>query len=106
MPRQRSKKLSEGRKTLHQPIKTSNEQKIEDDGHDEGIDNIEKDEDELELDRLVLGDEAGFMAQLEQRDTAHDDEDIEETELPVEEDSEADETNLEGIDDAEVCSII
>src|SRR5277367_1764299 len=105
MPRQRSKKLSEGRKAFEQPTPPAQDERGQDDSDKESVDVMEKDEDEQELEKLVLGDEAGFMAQLDHGAAGYEDEDLEE-----EEDLEAEvglddvEENLEDADDAEVGS--
>jgi U3 small nucleolar RNA-associated protein 18 len=65
---------------------------------------LEKDEEEEELARLVLGDGLGFKAQLGQQMDLDMDGGSEEGESIVEEDSEG-EARLENIDDAEVRGI-
>jgi U3 small nucleolar RNA-associated protein 18 len=102
MPRQRSKKLSEGRKAFKQPTSPAQDEREQDGSDKESVDIMEKDEDEQELEKLVLGDEAGFMAHLDHGDAGYEDEDLEE-----EEDLEAEvgldvEEILEDVDDAEV----
>jgi U3 small nucleolar RNA-associated protein 18 len=77
-------------------------QAIEETGSwDESEDMMEKDEDEEELDRLVLGDDAGFTSQLGQdmdidMDSGGDEEGDQE--------EENEDIGLEGVDDADVCS--
>jgi U3 small nucleolar RNA-associated protein 18 len=66
---------------------------------------LEKDEEEEELARLVLGDGLGFKAQLGQQMDLAMDGGSEEEESMVEEDSEG-EARLENIDDAEVRGIV
>ncbi len=66
---------------------------------------MDKDEDEHELDRLVLGDEAGFMAQLDHEGAEDEVEDIEEAGLEAELGLDDVEENLEDVDDAEVGAI-
>lgn len=102
MPRQRSKKLSEGRKALQQPAPLAQDEQDQDDSDNESIDIMEKDEDELELDKLVFGDEAGFMAQLNHEGTEDEDEDLEKAGLEAEVGLDDVEENLENVDDAEV----
>jgi len=102
MPRQRSKRLSEARKTSQQPTPPAQDDREQDDSDNESVDVMEKDEDELELDRLVLGDEAGFMAQLDHEGGDGGDEDLEEVELEAEVGLGDVEGNLEDVDDADV----
>jgi U3 small nucleolar RNA-associated protein 18 len=105
MPRQRSKKLSEGRKAFQQPTPQAQDEREQDDSDKESVDVMEKDEEEQELDKLVLGDEAGFMAQLDYGDAGYKDEDLEEeADLEAEVGLDGVEENLEGLDDAEVGS--
>lgn len=105
MPRQRSKKLSERRKALQQPTPLTQDERQQNDS-DNDVDVMEKDEDEHELDRLVLGDEAGFMAQLGHEDSGDEDDDLEEAGLEAEIGLHDVEENLEGVDDAEVGSCL
>lgn len=102
MPRQRSKKLSEGRKALQQPTPPAQDEHEQDDSDNESLDIMEKDDDEQELDRLVLGDEAGFMAQLDHEGTEDEGDELEESGLEAEVGLDDVEGNLEGVDDAEV----
>jgi U3 small nucleolar RNA-associated protein 18 len=102
MPRQRSKKLSEGQKALQQPTPPTQDEHEQDDSDNESAEVMEKDEDEQELDRLVLGDEAGFMAQLDNEGAEDEDEDLEEAGLEAEVGLADVEDELEGVDDAEV----
>lgn len=60
---------------------------------------MDKDSDEEELDRLVLGDGAGFTAQLGQ-DMDFESEDNEEGEKG--QDEEREDIGIEGVDDADV----
>lgn len=64
MPRQRSKKLSEKRKVLQQATPPAQDERDQDDNGGVTLDTMEKDEEELELDRLVLGDQTEFMAYM------------------------------------------
>ena len=102
MPRQRSKKLSEGRKALQHPTPSAQDEREQGDSDSESVNVMEKDEDEYELDRLVLGDEAGFMAQLKHGGMEDKGEDLEEAELEAEVGLDDVEENLEDVDDAEV----
>lgn len=106
MPRQRSKRLSETRKSLQKPNPPAQDEREQDDGDNESVDVMEKDEDEHELERLVLGDEAGFMAQLDHEGTEDENEDLEEAGLEAEVGLDGVEQNLEVVDDAEVSLLI
>lgn len=105
MPRQRSRKLSEGRTALQKSTPTTSDQHEQDDSHNESLDIMDKDEDELELDRLVLGDQAGFMAQLDQGRTKDKEEDPEEADLEAEVGLGDSDEDMEGVDDADVRSL-
>lgn len=96
MSRQASKKLSATRQIEHV---SESERDNQDDSDNDSLGMLEKDEEEEELARAVLGDVAGFKAQLGQ----HMDLDIgsEGGEVLAEEDSEG-EAGLENVDDAEV----
>jgi U3 small nucleolar RNA-associated protein 18 len=100
MPRQRSKKISSSRvaeeKTARKEVWDS-EPEYSDNA---SLDISEKDEDEEELERLVLGDGATFKAQLGM-DMDLDKEDLEGN--GREEDLEA-EVGLENVDDADVST--
>jgi len=114
MPRQRSKKISEGRRATQnseselQPASRKPAQdnspepeweEEESDSEDESEDFRDKDEEEIELDRLVLGDADGFRAQLGQGM----DLDFEEGSEGVERgEGEEEDGGLEGVDDADV----
>ena len=94
MPRQRSKKLSETRKAVQQPTPPTQDDR-------ESVNLLEKDDDELELDRLVLGDGAGFLAELDHEEEEGHDE-VSEAALEAELGLKDEEENLENVDDAEV----
>jgi U3 small nucleolar RNA-associated protein 18 len=100
MPRQRPTKLAASRQTEQSSVPEPEEQSdIDSDNESLGI--LEKDAEEEELDRLVLGDGAGFKAQLGQQM------DIDFDAASVNEDSVAEgaserEDDLENVDDAEV----
>lgn len=70
MPRQRSKKLPASRKTVQQPVSEQppvsefQQERDQSDSDNDSLDILEKDSDEEELDRLVLGDQGEFSAQL------------------------------------------
>jgi hypothetical protein len=102
MARQRSKKISEGRKALQQLTAPAQDQRDEEVSDNESLDIMDKDEDELELDRLVLGDRAGFMAQIDQGVTEDGERDSEEADLEADVGLGDAEENLEGVDDADV----
>lgn len=72
----------------------------EEESENESLGMLEKDSDEEELDKLVLGDDAGFMAQLG-GDMDVDEEDSEDFN-GVAEESGKEEDGLEGSDDADV----
>jgi hypothetical protein len=96
MSRQASKKLSATRQIEHG---SESERGDQDDSDNDSLVMLEKDEEEEELARAVLGDVAGFKAQLGQHmdlDTGSEGGEV----LP-EEDSEG-EAGLENVDDAEV----
>jgi U3 small nucleolar RNA-associated protein 18 len=101
MPRQRSKKLTASRQT-EDGSASEREERSDTDNDSTGL--LEKDEEEEELARLVLGDGLGFKAQLGQQMDLDIDGGSEEEESMVEEDSEG-EARLENIDDAEVRGI-
>ena len=101
MPRQRSKKLSSSHKTENKPIPELQRHEDEQESDNESLGILDKDEDEEELDRLVLGDGAGFMAQLGREMDVGEDGDADSGEGISEED-ESGEDGLEGVDDADV----
>jgi U3 small nucleolar RNA-associated protein 18 len=105
MARQRSKRLTESRKSgvdlreVHSP--ESDHESVDSQSEGESVDIAAKDDEEEELDRLVLGDGATFKAQLGndfsggyERGTLEDKE-------VIEDDEEA-EGGLENVDDADV----
>lgn len=102
MPRQRSKKLTASRQTEDSSV-PEREERSDTENDSTGL--LEKDEEEEELARLVLGDGLGFKAQLGQQMDLAMDGGSEEEESMVEEDSEG-EARLENIDDAEVRGIV
>jgi hypothetical protein len=99
MPRQRSKKLSSGRQADSQPASQVQQHEDEEESENESLGMLEKDSDEEELDRLVLGDDAGFMAQLG-GDMELDGNECEKGGAAEESDEE--DGGLEGVDDADV----
>lgn len=100
MPRQRSKKLSSSRKDEEQSIPELQRPEVEDESDNESLGMLEKDSDEEELDRLVLGDDAGFMAQL--GGDMEIDEDESEDSTGVVEETGDEEDGLEGVNDEDV----
>ena len=100
MPRQRSKKFSGILKNEDRSAPELQRQEDEEESDNESLGMLEKDPDEEELDRLVLGDDAGFMAQL------GGDMDIDERNSEdgkdITEESDEGEHGLEGVDDADV----
>ena len=101
MPRQRSKKLSTTLKVADELASGLAGEEGQSDGDHDDLEMLEKDEDEEELDRLVLGDDAGFKAKLGQDMEWDDKSEPESGEGSGREDLEAD-TGLEGVDDADV----
>ncbi|CAG8974251.1 hypothetical protein HYALB_00009740 [Hymenoscyphus albidus] len=104
MPRQRSKKLSLGKKSADRHAENS-AQAFEKESFRSGSDNdsdeiMDKDEEEEELDRLVLGDGGAFKAQLLQS-ASHGGNDSDSDVGPSGED-EAAEGGLEDVDDADL----
>lgn len=100
MPRQRSKKLTESRKATQQPASSAQDNLEQENSDNESFDAMDKDEDEEELDRLVLGDGAEFKTQIAE-DASGMDEDESEAELETGGVIEL-EASLEDVDDAEV----
>jgi U3 small nucleolar RNA-associated protein 18 len=105
MPRQRSKKLLEARKAVQQPTPPTQDEREQDESGRETANMMEKDEDELELDRLVLGDGAGFLAELNRKEE-EDHGEASEAELEAELGLEDGEENLENVDDADVRKVL
>jgi U3 small nucleolar RNA-associated protein 18 len=101
MRRQRSKRLSEGRKVAQQPTPLTQDEREQYESDHQGNDVTQKDEDELELDRLVLGDGAGFLAELDREEEEIHDK-ASEAELEAEIGLKDGEENLENVDDADV----
>jgi hypothetical protein len=105
MPRQRSKKLSATRKAETANVaknpseNVQHEEDIESDN--ESVDILEKDAEEEELDRLVLGGGFGFKAQYNRDAGMPDAVSENEEDEDVDQDSEG-EAGLEGLDDADV----
>jgi U3 small nucleolar RNA-associated protein 18 len=104
MPRQRSKKLSASQQTEQGSAPELTRDEDQSSSENDSLEMLEKDEEEEELDRLVLGDGAGFKAQLSQHMDLDLEDDFEIAEGLAEEGSEA-EIGLEEVDDAEVRNI-
>jgi U3 small nucleolar RNA-associated protein 18 len=101
MPRQRSKKLAAARQSNNFSTTQRPEQT---DSDNDSIGALEKDEEEEELARLVLGDGVGFKMQLDSHARFDMDSNSENGEGVDEEGSEG-EAGLENVDDAEVSGI-
>jgi hypothetical protein len=106
MPRQRSKKLSASRKTVQQPVSEQphvselERERDQSESENDSLDILEKDSDEEELDRLVLGDQGEFSAQLGNDMDLNQAEGFEESGAGEEDGDE--EGGLENVDDADV----
>ncbi|TVY12865.1 putative U3 small nucleolar RNA-associated protein [Lachnellula arida] len=100
MPRQRSKKLSASRKTVQDPRPPIPHEDEQSGSDNEDLEILERDAEEEELDKLVLGDGSAFMAQLGGgRDVdSENGSDVAEG-LENEDDGEG---GLEGVDDADL----
>jgi hypothetical protein len=101
MARQRSKKISEGQKAAPEQAPRKLQVQHDEESGNESVDAREQDEDEEALSRLVLGDDADFMTQLE-REVGGDNgadfgEEAEEMDVVEEEGEE----NMENVEDAE-----
>ena len=103
MPRQRSKKLSASRATEKSsaPEVERFEESSDSDSSNESGGRIEKDEEEEELDRLVLGNGTSFMAQSGRSEDVDVSYGQERGAGLADDDSEED-GGLENVDDAEV----
>lgn len=107
MPRQRSKKLSaekteSGTVARIHPEDIQHEEHSESDNESvESIQILEKDAEEEELDRLVLGGGFGFNAQFSKDVDMLAEESQDEENEDIDQDPE-DEAGLEGVDDADV----
>lgn len=105
MPRQRSKKLSLSKKSAEgqteKSSRTFETESLHSESDHDSDEIMDKDEEEEELDRLVLGDGGAFKAQLLQGE-AHDGQSDSDSDAgPSGEDEEA-EGDLENVDDADV----
>ncbi|TVY33150.1 putative U3 small nucleolar RNA-associated protein [Lachnellula occidentalis] len=100
MPRQRSKKSSASRKTAQDPAPLIHHEDEQSGSDNEDLEILEKDADEEELDKLVLGDGSAFMAHL----GGGMDVDSEDNSDVADglEDENVGEGGLEGVDDADL----
>lgn len=94
------KSTQSGANSKHDVRKVLQENEESDSDH-ESVNMMDKDSDEEELDRLVLGDGAGFTAQLGE-DMDFDMKEDSEGEKNEDEDQE--DAGIEGVDDADVLS--
>jgi U3 small nucleolar RNA-associated protein 18 len=100
MPRQRSKKLSASRKTVQDSMPQVDHEDEQSGSDNENLEISEKDAEEEELDRLVLGDGSTFMTQLG-RGVDVDYEEDSDGAGGLEDENEGEE-GLKGVDDADV----
>ena len=99
MSRQQTNTISRSREAPRTAPPLFEPEDEESGSENEGSDIMDKDEDEEELDRLVLGDSAGFLAQL----GGHMDLDEEESSNDGREEAHLEgDVGLEGVDDADV----
>lgn len=98
MPPSRSKKSANGSAKPKKDARTILQESEESASDNESVDIMDKDSDEEELDRLVLGDGAGFTAQLGQDMDFESGDDEEEKG----QDEEQEDIGIEGVDDADV----
>ncbi|ESZ94629.1 hypothetical protein SBOR_4976 [Sclerotinia borealis F-4128] len=99
MPPTRSKESANGSATSKKDAREILQESEESDSDNESIDMMDKDSDEEDLDRLVLGDGAGFTAQLGQD---MDFELEENSEGEMGEDEEQEDVGIEGVNDADL----
>lgn len=101
MPPQQTKTLAGGQKISSTPVRAFEPEDEESGSENEGSEIMEKDHDEEELDKLVLGDSAGFFERLGGNIDVDNDGDSdgerEEADLGVD-------IGLEGVDDADVIT--
>jgi hypothetical protein len=101
MPQQRSRKNGRTRKTSSKVVINFNERSAQNDSENERMDMSDKDEEEDELERLVMGDDAGFRAHLSMGNMEVNEEEEPKKEGAEEGDVEA-ESDLENVNDADV----
>lgn len=102
MPQQTISKPRQRRKSAAKPVEVVEYQDDKSGSDSEESEIMGKDQDEEDLDRMVLGDSAGFLDRLGNADFDND-EDEEEGSGKDEADLEAD-VGLEGVDDADVST--
>lgn len=102
MVRQRSKNLSAGKNPAEKQAQSHFYEQNEEQSDTESVEMADVGEDEEELAKLVLGDDAGFIPRLGQEITEAPDADYRNREDQVDLEREEAEDNLEDIDDAEV----
>ncbi|TVY41873.1 putative U3 small nucleolar RNA-associated protein [Lachnellula subtilissima] len=100
MPRQRSKKLSASRKTVPESAPAIHHEDEQSGSDNEDLEILEKDAQEEELDKLVLGDGSAFMAQIG-GGMDMDSEDGSDVAEGLEDENDG-EGGLEGVDDADL----
>ncbi|TVY54643.1 putative U3 small nucleolar RNA-associated protein 18 [Lachnellula cervina] len=100
MPRQRSKKLAASRKTVQDPMPPTHHEDDQSASDNEDLEILERDAEEEELDKLVLGDGSAFMAQLGGGIDVDSEGDSDVAE-GLEDDNDG-EGGLEGVDDADL----
>jgi hypothetical protein len=105
MPRQRSRKLSNSHKAEQESAPELRRDEEEEKSDNESLGMLGKDSDEEQLDRLVLGDDSGFMAQLGPEMEVDEDGEADCGEGTSEADDEEKESGgLEGVDDADAST--
>lgn len=100
MTEQTISKPKQRRRSSAKRSKPRDHQEDHDGSDNEEVEDLQKDSDEEELDRLVLGDDAGFLEQLG-ADTRMSDGGYESSREEAELEEEG---GLEGVDDADVCT--
>lgn len=105
MPKQRSKKNDASRKAVVKAPTEFEDLPEQIDSENDGLGIMEKDEEEDELERLVMGDDAGFRANLGMGDVEMDE--VEEGEgNGIEEDDAESVSGIENVDDADVRNML
>lgn len=102
MAKQRSKKLSAAQKSAPKDSQSKTPEQNDVESDNESVEMMEKNQDEDDLARLVLGDDAGFMAQLAQKTGQDLGADSEDDAEPMDVEGEEAKENLEDVEDAEV----
>ena len=97
MAEQTISKPKQRRRSSAKRSKPQDHQEVHGGSDNEEVEDLQKDSDEEELDRLVLGDDAGFLEQLGADTRMSDGGDESSAEAGLEE-----EGGLEGVDDADV----